>query len=45
MRNHYVPQFLQRPWTDDKDGKLEVYHIVTNGVHVTRKVPKGAGYK
>ena len=45
MRNHYVPQFLQRPWTSAYDGKLQVHHITTTGVHTTRKIPKSTGYK
>lgn len=44
MRNHYVPQFLQRPWTG-VDGRLHQFHITSTAVHVTRKVPKQAGYK
>lgn len=45
MRNHYVPQFLQRTWTSPHDGSLEVYHLTASGVHCTRKVPKSAGFK
>lgn len=45
MRNHYVPQFLQRPWTSGHDGALQVYHVTETGVHSTRKTPKSTGYK
>lgn len=44
MRNHYVPQFLQRPWTSAHDGALQVYHIDGGKIHSTRKVPKSTGY-
>lgn len=44
MRNHYVPQFLQRPWTSAYDGALQVHHIDGGKVHSTRKVPKSTGY-
>lgn len=45
MRNHYVPQFLQRPWTSPEDGALQVFHMTASGVHCTRKVPKSTGYR
>lgn len=45
MRNHYVPQFLQRPWTSKHDGALQVIHITATGVHSTRKTPKSTGYQ
>jgi Protein of unknown function (DUF4238) len=45
MRNHYVPQFLQRPWTSPHDGKLEVYHVAVPKIYSTRTVTKSTGYK
>ena len=45
MRNHYVPQFLQRPWTSEHDGALQVFHVNETGVHSTRKPPKRTGYR
>ena len=45
VRNHYVPQFLQRPWTSEHDGTLQVFHVNETGVHSTRKPPKSTGYR
>lgn len=45
MRNHYVPQFLQRPWTTGPKGELISYHLRDGRVHATPKVPKSVGYQ
>lgn len=45
MRNHYVPKFLQRPWTDPADHKLEVFRIGERGIENYRQTPKGNGYE
>ncbi len=45
MRNHYVPQFLQRLWTSKHDGKLEVYHIDVPAIYSIRVATKATGYK
>ena len=45
MRNHYVPQFLQRPWTSPHDGQLEVYHLAVPKIYSVRTATKGTGYK
>lgn len=34
MRNHYVPQFLQRPWVNPADGKLRVFKRTERGIPV-----------
>lgn len=44
MRNHYVPQFLQRPWTSNHDGTLEVYHIDVPKIYSVRVATKKTGY-
>ena len=43
MRNHYVPQFLQRPWTGT-DRKLQVFRRKVGRVEPSRQAPKGNGY-
>ena len=45
MRNHYVPQFLQRPWTTGRKGELISYHLHGGKVHATAKVPKSVGFQ
>ena len=44
MRNHYLPQFLQRPWVSRSDGKLQVFRQGAHGVKSFRQSPKGNGY-
>jgi hypothetical protein len=44
MRNHFVPQFLQRPWTNSADGELQVFRVVSGRFSTYRQVPKGNGY-
>ncbi|WP_041372946.1 DUF4238 domain-containing protein [Phenylobacterium zucineum] len=44
MRNHYVPQFLQRPWTG-ADGALQVFRMKAGRFETFRQVPKGNGYE
>ncbi|RRN64981.1 DUF4238 domain-containing protein [Caulobacter sp. 602-1] len=43
MRNHFVPQFLQRPWTDSS-GELQVFRMKSGRFETYRQVPKGNGY-
>lgn len=45
MRNHYVPQFLQRPWTTGPRSELISYHLRNGNVHATAKVPKSVGFQ
>lgn len=44
MRNHYVPQFLQRPWAG-VDGALQVFRMKGGRFETFRQVPKGNGYE
>jgi hypothetical protein len=44
MRNHYVPQFLQRPWTGE-DGRLHVFRKSVGQIDSFRQFPKGNGYE
>lgn len=44
MRNHYLPQFLQRPWVDPSDCKLQVFRQSPHGIESFRQAPKGNGY-
>lgn len=44
MRNHYLPQFLQRPWAAPSDGKLQVFRLGERGIKSFRQTPKGNGY-
>src|SRR5438094_2045768 len=42
MRNHFIPQFLQRPWTG-ADGCVQVFRLTDGETY--RQVPKGNGYE
>ena len=42
MRNHYVPQFLQLPWTS-ADGKLQAFRL-SDGI-TKRRAPKANGFR
>lgn len=44
MRNHFVPQFLQRPWTTPAAGELQVFRMAGGRFSTFRQVPKGNGY-
>jgi hypothetical protein len=45
MRHHYVPEFLQKPWTENtSDGKLEVFRLDLSHVPSLRHTPKHTGF-
>ena len=45
MRHHYVPEFLQKPWTENSpDGKLEVFRLDKHGIPSKRYTPKHTGF-
>lgn len=45
MRHHYVPEFLQKPWTENSpDGKLEVFRLDIQGIPSKRHTPKHTGF-
>ena len=45
MKHHHVPQFLQRPWTNPSDNKLEVFRLDLHEVKSKRHAPKATGYE
>jgi hypothetical protein len=45
LRNHYIPQFLQKPWVTPSDGKLQVFRLGDRGVDTYRQATKGNGYE
>lgn len=46
MRHHYVPEFLQKPWTENSpDGKLEVFRIDLPNIPSSRHMPKFTGFE
>jgi hypothetical protein len=45
MRHHYVPEFLQKPWTKNAlDGKLEVFRLDLPNAPSSRHTPKHTGF-
>lgn len=45
MRHHYVPEFLQKPWTENSvDGKLEVFRLDLPNIPSSRHTPKYTGF-
>jgi hypothetical protein len=45
MRHHYVPEFLQKPWTgNSQDGKLTVFRLDIQGIPSKRHTPKHTGF-
>ena len=45
MRHHYVPEFLQMPWTvNSSDGKLEVFRLDLPNIPANRHRPKYTGF-
>jgi len=45
MRHHYVPEFLQKPWTGNTtDGKLEVFRLDISHLPSSRHTPKHTGF-
>lgn len=45
MRHHYVPEFLQKPWTENtSDGKLEVFRLDLPHIPSSRHTPKYTGF-
>lgn len=45
MRHHYVPEFLQKPWTENTpDGKLEVFRLDIPHLPSSRHTPKYTGF-
>lgn len=46
MRHHYVPEFLQKPWTENSpDGKLEVFRLDLPNLPSRRHAPKYTGFE
>lgn len=45
MRHHYIPEFLQKPWTKDtSDGRLEVFRLDISHLPSSRHTPKYTGF-
>ena len=45
MRHHYVPEFLQKPWTEyTQDGKIEVFRLDLPITPLSRHKPKYTGF-
>lgn len=45
MRHHYVPEFLQKPWTENSpDGKLKVFRTDIQGIPSKPHTPKHTGF-
>lgn len=45
MRHHYVPEFLQKPWTENSpNGKLKVFRLDIQGIPSKPHTPKHTGF-